>query len=183
MAAGFKQWGNKIQDDIDDGVKWMVDHKIADPKRVGVYGTGFGGFIALSSLYLSPEIYACAASNSGVINLFTYFKSIPPYQKPILQMYYEIIGNPLTGIDDMRTASPLFQTDKINAPVLLAQDIKDSSNNSGEARQFVRNLTKRTVNVTYLENQGNIFAGKNEAGRLQFYNSLDDFLEFNLKRR
>lgn len=183
VAAGFKQWGDKIQNDIDDGVAWLIKRKIADPKRIGIYGTGFGGFIALSSLYLSPEIYACAASNSGVINLFTYLKSIPPFQKPILQMYYEVIGNPITSIDKMRSASPLFQTDKINAPVFLAQDIKDSNNNSGETRQFVRNLTKRNVSVAYLENQGNIFAGKNEAGRREFYNALDEFLEFNLKRK
>lgn len=183
VAAGFKQWGGKIQDDIDDGVKWLVKRKIADPKRVAMYGTGLGGFIALSSLYLSPGVYACAASNSGVINLFTYLKSIPPYQKPILQMYYEVIGNPLTGIGKMRSASPLFQTDRINAPVFLAQDIKDPSNNAGEARQFVKNLKKRNVDVTYLENEGNIFAGKNEAGRRKFYNSLDEFLEFNLKRK
>ena len=183
VAAGFKQWGAKIQDDIDDGVKWLIDNKIADPKRIGIYGTGFGGYIALNSLYLHPDKYVCAASNAGVINLFTYLKSIPPYQKPILQMYYEIIGNPLTDIDKMRQVSPLFQTDKINSPVLLAQNIKDPNNNSSETMQFVKNLKKRDVSVTYIENQGDIYAGKNEALRHKFYTTLDEFLEFNLKRK
>lgn len=183
VAAGFKEWGAKIQDDIDDGVKWLVNQKIADPKRVALYGTGFGGYIALNGLCSNPNAYACAISNSGVINLFTYLKSIPPYQKPILQMYYEIIGNPLTDIDRMRQVSPLFQTDKINAPVMLVQNIKDTNNNAGETTQFVKNLKKRNVNVTYIENDGDIFVGKNEVQRHKFYNALDEFLEFNLKRK
>lgn len=183
VSAGFKQWGGKIQDDIADGVKWLVSRKIADPKRIGIYGTGFGGYIALNGLYLNQGTYACAASNSGVINLFTYLKSIPPYQKPNLQMYYEIIGNPLTDIDKMRQVSPLFQVDKINVPVFLAENIKDPNNNSGEAIQFVKNLKKRNVPVTYLENEGSIFIGKNQQGRYKFYTALEDFLEVNLKRK
>jgi dipeptidyl aminopeptidase/acylaminoacyl peptidase len=183
VAAGFKEWGGKIQDDIDDGVKWLIDHKIADPKRVALYGTGLGGYIALNGLCLNKDTYACAVSNSGVINLFTYLKSIPPYRKPILQMYYEIIGNPVTDIDKLRQVSPLFMSDKINAPILLAQDIKDPNNNSGETMQFVKNLKKRNVNVTYIENDGDIFVGKNEVIRHKFYTSLDEFLEFNLKRK
>lgn len=183
VAAGFKEWGGKIQDDIDDGVKWLVKRKIADPKRVALYGTGFGGYIALNGLCFNPNAYACAISNSGVINLFTYLKSIPPYQKPILQMYYEIIGNPLTDIDRMRKVSPLFQADKINAPVMLVQNINDPNNNAGETIQLVKNLKKRNVNVTYIENDGDIFVGKNEVQRHKFYNALDEFLEFNLKRK
>ncbi|WP_316817083.1 S9 family peptidase [Pedobacter nyackensis] len=183
VAAGFKEWGGKIQDDIDDGVKWLISRKIADPKRVALCGTGFGGYIALNGLCSSKNMYACAISNSGVINLFTYLKSIPSYQQPILQMYYEIIGNPLTDIDKMRQVSPLFQTDKINAPVLLAQNIKDPTNNSGETMQFVKNLKKRNVNITYIENDGDIFVGRNEVLRHNFYNAVDEFLEFNLKRK
>ncbi|MBB5439921.1 dipeptidyl aminopeptidase/acylaminoacyl peptidase [Pedobacter sp. AK017] len=185
VAAGFKEWGGKIQDDIYDGVKWLINRKIADPKRIGIYGTGFGGYIALNGLYLNKGTYSCAASNSGVINLFTYLKSIPPYQKPNLQMYYEIIGNPLTDIDKIRKVSPLFQVDKINAPVLLAENIKDPNNNSGEAIQFVKNLKKRNVSVTYLENDGdiNIYYARNPEGRRKFYDALEEFLEVNLKRK
>lgn len=161
----------------------MINQKIADPQRVALYGTGFGGYIALNGLCLNKNMYACAISNSGVINLFTYLKSIPPYRKPILQMYYEIIGNPVTDIDKLRQVSPLFMTDRINAPILMAQDIKDPNNNAGETMQFVKNLKKRNVSVNYIENDGDIFAGKNEKIRHKFYTSLDEFLEFNLKRK
>ncbi|SMC65152.1 S9 family peptidase [Pedobacter africanus] len=182
-AAGFKEWGGKIQDDIDDGVKWLIGKKIADPKRIALYGSGFGGYIALNGLYLSKGMYTCAASNSGVINLLTYLKSIPPYQKPNLQMYYEVIGNPVKDMDRMRQVSPLFQTDKINAPVLLAENINDPNNNSGEAIQFVKNLKKRNVSITYLETDGDVIFGRNPDVRHKFYTALEEFLEVNLKRK
>src|SRR5690606_3012812 len=46
-TAGFKQWGGKIQSDINDGVTWLINEGIADPKRVAIMGTGFGGYSAL----------------------------------------------------------------------------------------------------------------------------------------
>lgn len=183
MSAGFQEWGGKIQNDIDDGVTWLISKKIADPKRIGIYGAGFGGNIALNSAYLNPNRYVCAASNSGVINLFAYLKTIPPYFKSSLEMYYDIVGNPLTDVDQMRTASPLFQTDKINVPVFISQNVKDPNNNSGETLQFVKNLKKRNVNVTYLENEGVFFPAKNQESRQQFYTALEHFLEVNLKNR
>ena len=183
MSAGFKQWGAKIQNDIDDGVKWLIEKKIADPKRIGIYGAGFGGNIALNSVIVSPGMYACAASNSGVINLFAYLKSIPPYFKGSLQMYYDIIGDPLTDVDQMRKASPLFQTDKINVPIFFSQNVKDQNANAGESLQFVKNLKKRNISVTYLENDGIGFPAKNQESRQEFYAALEQFLDKHLKNR
>lgn len=182
-AAGFKQWGCKIQNDINDGVKWLIAKKIADPKRIAIYGTGFGGNIALNALYAKDRNYACAASNSGVINLFTYLKSIPPFMKPNLQMYYEVIGNPLTDVERMRQSSPLFQIEKINKPVFIAQNTKDPNINSGETLQFVKNLQKKNTPVTYLENDGDFSFGKNVEQRQKLYTALEQFLEVNLKKK
>jgi len=183
VASGFKQWGCKIQHDISDGVKWLTDKNIADPKRIAIYGTGFGGHIALNGLSSGQDTYVCGASSSGVINLFTYLKSIPPFLKPNLQMFYEIIGNPLTDVDRMKQSSPLFQTDRINAPVFIAQDIKDPNINVGETIQFVKNLQKRGVSVTYMENEGHPIFGKSEENRQRFYTALEQFLEVNLKKK
>ncbi|WP_457287442.1 S9 family peptidase [Pedobacter sp. UYP24] len=182
-AAGFKQWGCKIQGDINDGVKWLISHKITDPKRIAIYGTGFGGNIALNALYAKDAHYACAASTSGVINLFSYLKSIPPFLKPNLQKFYEVVGNPLTDVDRMRQSSPLFQVDKINVPVFIAQNLKDPNNNSGETIQFVKNLQKRNISVTYVENDGDSFFGKHIEQRQKLYTALEEFLKVNLKKK
>ena len=182
-ASGFKQWGCKIQNDITDGVNWLIAKKIADPKRIAIYGTGFGGNIALNALYAKDHNYVCAASNSGVINLFTYLKSIPPFMKPNLQMYYEVIGNPLTDVEPMRQSSPLFQIDKINKPVFITQNTKDPNINSGETLQFVKNLQKKNIPVTYLENDGDFSYGNNIEYRQKLYTALEQFLEVHLKKK
>lgn len=182
-AAGFKQWGGKIQDDIDDGVKWLINEKIANPQRIAIYGNGFGGFIALNSAIQSPKLYKCAASNSGVLNLLSYIKSIPPFLKSNLQMYYDIVGNPDTEFDYMRQASPVFHADKVNIPIFITQNVKDQRINSNDAIQFVKELKKRNVNVTYLEKDDAFFSANREESRQKVYTALEQFLESNLKKK
>ncbi|TDO21573.1 S9 family peptidase [Pedobacter duraquae] len=183
MAAGFKQWGGKINNDINDGVNWLIKQHIANPKRIGIYGVGLGGYLALNSVYSSPGLYNCAASNSGVINLFSYLKAVPPFLKTNLQMYYTIIGNPDTEVDYMRQASPVFHSDKIDVPVFIAQSPKDQWVNSGEVIQFVKELKKKNVNVTYFEKDKESFPIPNEESRQHLYVALEQFLDVNLKKK
>jgi dipeptidyl aminopeptidase/acylaminoacyl peptidase len=180
LAAGFKQWGSTIRNDINDGVAWLIKEKIADPKRIAIYGTGFGGFIALNSVYSSPGIYACAASNSGVINLFSYLKSVPPFLKANLQMLYEVVGDPVTDVDKMRQVSPIFHAEKITVPLFLSQNVKDPRINSGEVVQFVRELRKKNDHITYVEKDNGAFSEKSEETRQNLYLGLEQFLYLNL---
>ena len=183
FAAGLKQWGAKIQDDIDDGVNSLVKKGIANPKKVAVYGSGFGGFIALNAAIRRPQLYNCVASNSGVLNLLSYIKSIPPFLKANLQMYYEIIGDPDRDIDYMKQASPIFHSDKINIPVFITQNAKDPRINPNDAIQFVKELKKRNKPYTYIEKQNADFLNNREEVRLKVYAGLEQFLESNLKKK
>ncbi len=182
-AAGFKQWGGKVQDDIDDGVQWLIREKIANPQKIAIYGTSFGGFIALNSAIKSPNLYKCAASNSGVLNLFNYLISIPPYLRSNLQMYYDIVGNPDTDVDYMRQASPVFHADKIKVPIFITQNIKDPRINPSDAIRLVKELKKRNIPVTYYEKEDSPFSANREESRQQVYTALEQFLEGNLKNK
>ncbi len=182
-VAGFKQWGGKVQDDIDDGVQWLIKEKIADPQKIAIYGSGFGGFIALNSAIKSPKLYKCVASNSGVLNLFNYLISIPPFLRSNLQMYYDIVGNPDTDVDYMRQASPVFHADKINIPIFITQNIKDPRINSSDAIRLVKELKKRNIPVTYYEKEEATFPMAREESRQKVYTALEQFLENNLKKK
>ncbi|WP_245803506.1 S9 family peptidase [Daejeonella lutea] len=179
--AGFKEWGGKMQDDITDGVRWLITKKVADPNRIGIYGSSFGGYSALHGLCFQSELYKCGASYSGLTNLFTYMKDIPPYYRPYVQMYYETVGNPEVDADYFRAVSPVFHTDKIRSPVLIAQGGKDPRVNMNETNQFVQELKKRKVPVTYIlkENEGHFF--RNAENKLEFYRELEKFLDKNLR--
>ncbi|NEU08721.1 S9 family peptidase [Flavihumibacter sp. R14] len=180
--AGFKEWGGKIQNDITDGVKWLISKEIADPKRIAIYGASFGGFSALHGLCFNSELYACGASYSGLTNLFTYLKGIPPYYKPYQQMYFEMVGDPEKDADYFRDTSPIFHTDKIKVPVLIAQGTKDPRVNVNETNQFVKELKKRKMPVTYIlkENERHFF--KKPENRIEFYQQLEKFLDGNLNK-
>lgn len=180
-SAGFKQWGGRIQQDITDGVHWLIKEGIADPKRIGIYGFSFGGYSALWGLCNQPDLYACGVSYSGLSNLYSYLKAIPPYYRPYRLMIEEMVGSPETDGDYLRQASPIFHADRIKAPLLIVQGLKDKRVNVNETEQLVKELRKRNVPVTYLlkENEGHVF--RNEENRLEFYERLEKFLETNLK--
>ena len=178
--AGFKEWGGKIQEDITDGVKWLISEGIADPKRIGIYGSSFGGFSALHGLCFNPDLYRCGASYSGLTNLFTYLKGIPPYYKPYQQMYFEMVGDPEKDADYFRNTSPIFHTDKIKVPVLIAQGTKDPRVNVNETNQFVKELKKRKIPVTYILKEDERHYFKKPENRIEFYQQLEKFLVRNL---
>ncbi|RZK18970.1 MAG: S9 family peptidase [Pedobacter sp.] len=182
-AAGFKQWSDKIQEDVNDGVRWLVEQKIANPKKIAIYGNGFGGYIALNCLYKNSDLYSCGGSNSGVINLFSYLKTIPPFLKSNLQMYYEIVGNPITDTDYMRFASPVFHADRFKTPLFIAQNPKDPRVNVAEGVQFIKELKKRNVPVTYVEKEEGPNPVLRQQGRTALYKALEDFLKTNLSKK
>ncbi len=179
-TAGFQQWGDRIQEDIADGVRHLIHEGIADPERIGIYGFSFGGYSALYGACFYGDLYACVASYSGITNLFTYLKEVPPYYKTSLEMLYEVVGNPMKNAEYFKRVSPVFNTDKIKIPVFLAQGGKDDRGNVNETDQMVRELKDRQVPVQYLkfEQEGHYFT--NEENRLNFYRDLDQFFRKNL---
>lgn len=179
--ASFKEWGKKMQDDITDGVNWLVKEGIADPKRVAIYGGSYGGYATLAGVTFTPDLYACAVDYVGVSNLFTFMKTIPPYWKPMLDMFYEMVGNPEKDKKLLRATSPVFHVDRIKAPLFVAQGAKDPRVNIAESDQIVEALKKRGIQVEYMvkENEGHGF--HNEENRFDFYEAMEKFLEKHLR--
>jgi dipeptidyl aminopeptidase/acylaminoacyl peptidase len=180
--ASFKQWGKTMQDDVTDGVQWLVKEGIADPKRVAIYGGSYGGYTTLAGVTFTPDLYAAAVDYVGVSNLFTFMGTIPPYWKPYLEMLYEMVGNPEKDKDLLASASPALHADKIKTPLFIAQGAKDPRVNKAEADQMVEALKKRGVTVEYMvkDNEGHGF--RNEENRFEFYEAMEKFLGTHLKK-
>ncbi len=174
--ASFKQWGKAMQADITDGVQWLIDQGIADPKRIAIYGGSYGGYATLAGVSFTPQLYAAAIDYCGVSNLFTFINALPPYWKPYLEMLYEMIGHPEEDKALLEAASPALHADSIQTPLLIAQGANDPRVKKAESDQIVEALRKRGVEVEYLvkDNEGHGFA--NEENRFDFYSGLEQFL-------
>ncbi|MCD4749508.1 MAG: S9 family peptidase, partial [Thermoanaerobaculales bacterium] len=181
--ASFKQWGKAMQDDLTDGVQWMVDQGIADPNRVGIYGGSYGGYAVLAGLAFTPDLYACGVDYVGVSNLFTLLGSLPPYWELGRQMFYEMMGDPENEPDLIREISPLFHAEKITAPLMVVQGANDIRCKKPEADQIVKALSDRGIEVPYMvkDNEGHGF--RNEENRFDVYRAMEHFLANHLGGR
>src|SRR6266404_2678070 len=178
--ASFKQWGRKMQDDISDGVQWLIRQGIADPKRVAIYGGSYGGYATLAGVTFTPDLYAAAVDYVGISNLFTFMKTIPPYWKPFLDEMYEMVGNPDKDKELLASESPVLHSDQIKTPLFIAQGAQDPRVNKAESDQMVASLKKRGVDVEYMvkDNEGHGF--HNEENRFAFYEAMEKFLDQHL---
>jgi len=178
----FKQWGKAMQDDITDGVKWLIQEGIADPKRIGIYGGSYGGYATLAGVTFTPDLYAAAVDYVGVANLFTFMNTIPPYWKPYLTKMHEMVGDPEKDRDLLNATSPVFHADKIKTPLFIAQGANDPRVNKNESDQMVDALRKRGVEVQYMvkDNEGHGF--HNEENQFDFYGAMEVFFKKYLKK-
>lgn len=172
----FKEWGADMQNDITDGVRWLIDEGIADPDRIAIYGGSYGGYATLAGITFTPDLYACAIDYVGVSNLFTFMRTIPPYWKPYLEMLYRMVGHPEQDETMMRERSPVFHIDRIKTPLFVAQGANDPRVNIDESDQIVQSLRRRDIDVPYMVkyNEGHGFA--NEENRFEFYKAMTGFL-------
>lgn len=176
LEASYKQWGLAMQDDITDGVNYLIEQGIADPARIAIYGGSYGGYATLAGLCFTPDLYACGIDYVGVSNLLTFMQTIPPYWRPMLEMMYEQVGNPEDDHEQLVATSPALQADRIKAPLLIAQGANDPRVNKAESDQMVEALRNRGVQVEYMvkDNEGHGF--QNQENRFDFYRAMERFL-------
>jgi len=178
--AGFKQWGLKMQDDISDGVKYLIEEGIADPTRIAIFGASYGGYATLAGLAFTPDLYSCGIDYVGVSNLFTLLQTIPPYWEQEREMYYEMIGHPVKDSLYFVQVSPVFHADKIKVPLMVVQGARDPRVKKSESDQIVEALAARGITVDYIvkENEGHGF--RNQENRVELYHAIEKFLAENL---
>ena len=177
LEASYKQWGQAMQDDITDGVNWLIAQGIADAKRVAIYGGSYGGYATLAGLCFTPDLYACGIDYVGVSNLLTFMQTIPPYWRPLLEMMYEQVGDPEKDLEMLRAYSPALQAHLIKAPLFIAQGANDPRVNKAESDQMVEALRARGVEVEYMVKDDEGHGFHNQENRFDFYRAMERFLK------
>jgi dipeptidyl aminopeptidase/acylaminoacyl peptidase len=120
--SGYGEWGRKMQDDLTDGVKALVNLGAVDPARVCIVGASYGGYAALAGAALTPDQYKCVVAIAGVSDLEDFIgwrKRNWGSDSEGYTYWLTAIGDPDKEEQKLREVSPLAQAGKIKIPVLL----------------------------------------------------------------
>ncbi|CAN5311363.1 hypothetical protein BH11PSE2_BH11PSE2_00090 [soil metagenome] len=163
--AGDKEWGGKMQDDKDDGAKWLIDQKIAKPDHIAMFGFSYGGYAAFAASVRPNGLYKCAIAGAGVSDLGRIGRKF--YSS---SFYLEGQGPTISGL------SPLDKADAIQIPILVYAGDRDQTVPMEQSQLFVAKAKRAGKDVVYKEfvdyAHGPAWTRKIEADQLQL---LDDY--------
>lgn len=157
QKANYKDLGGgDLQDEVY-GARFLINTGYVDPKKVGITGGSYGGFMTLMAIGKTPDLWAAAVELYGIIDWFTMLK----HSDPLLQEYVKsLLGDPEKDRAVYEAASPIKYIHAVKAPLLVLQGENDTRVPKEEAQQVV-DLMKadgKTVEVHYYPAEGHGFA-------------------------
>jgi len=133
--------------DIKACVDYVVSAKIADPKKIGIMGGSYGGYMVMAGLTEYPDLFAAGADLFGVVNFETFFAHTEPWMAAISKIEY---GDPDKEAELLRNLSPIHKVDRVKAATIVLHGANDTNVPVVEAEQVVENLKKRGIPVEYV---------------------------------
>ena len=179
VAKGYGQFGRTMQDDLDDGVKWLVEQGKVDPKRVCIMGASYGGYAALWAAARNPDIYRCAISLAGVSDLPAQLR----YDRRSFKAsrYFAAWREKVQGDKDfdLKTVSPLYAVDRISIPLLIAHGTEDETVPISQSKKLHEALTKANKPHSYIVYEGEGHGFNKPENATAFLERVDEFLRMN----
>jgi dipeptidyl aminopeptidase/acylaminoacyl peptidase len=180
MERGYGRWGDRMMQDVIDATRWALKKGKADPARVCIYGGSFGGYTALQAPIVAPGLFRCAVGFAGVYDLTLMTSrgdiSWSSLSRGVVQTYL--------GGDEasQKAASPLYNVEKLDLPILLIHGEKDVRVPIVHAERLRDALTKlgRPPGWLVEPNEGHGFY--DEGARERMYRRLVDFLKEHTRR-
>ncbi|MCX2780917.1 prolyl oligopeptidase family serine peptidase [Microbulbifer thermotolerans] len=138
--AGDREWGQKMQDDKDDGAQWLVEQGITTKDRIAIYGYSYGGYAAMAATVREDSPYQCAIAGAGLSELDTFDKIT--FENPFNREFQ----NPtIAGV------SPYFNAEKANIPLFIFHGDRDQRVPVDQSRKFFDKLEELNKPVKYME--------------------------------
>ncbi len=165
-TAGNKQWGYKMQDDVDDGIRYLIEQGIADPDRLAIFGWSYGGYSAMVGAMREPNLYRCAIAGAGVSSMELIAKEEWNYR------FRDVIQKWRGGL------SPIKHMENVNVPVLLVHGDRDLIVPIKHSDLFAHELNKRGKPYKYLKlvDAAHTVDTLSYQHYLDYYRTLLDFL-------
>lgn len=133
--------------DIKASVDYLVERGIADPRRLGIAGGSYGGYMTMAGVTEYPDLFAAGANLFGIVNFKTFFEHSEPWMAVISTVEY---GDPATQGEMLAGLSPIHKLDRIRAALMVQHGANDTNVPVVEAEQIVEALRQREVPVEYI---------------------------------
>ena len=187
--AGWRQWGLAMQDDVTDGVRWLIDSGRVDADRVCLLGASYGGYATLWGLAKEPKMFRCGVAYVAVSDLEMMFDvGWSDFMRAerggdMTRTFARWIGDPATDRDKMRAVSPLHHADRIQAPLLLAYGASDTRVPLIHGDRMRSALDKYNKPYEWVVYNDEWHGFNKDENRYDFYRRVDAFLAKNLVSR
>ncbi|MCK6529195.1 S9 family peptidase [Myxococcota bacterium] len=160
--------------DLAEGVRHLVAAGIADPTRVAVMGSSYGGYVVLAALVNHPSLFRAGVDVVGIADFETFLARTGPWRRALRAAEY---GDPAKHAELLRRLSPLHRIEAIQAPLLVVHGLNDPRVPVEEAEQVVAAMRRRGQFVEYLrfDDEGHGIAKR--ANRLRLYPRIASFLD------
>ena len=169
-------WGGKEQEDIRTGIEALIEAGIAEPGKVGVTGTSYGGYSAWWQItHYPPDLVAAAAPICGMTDLVVDYHATRPDLRPYSE---EMMGGPPEEVPEIyHERSPIHFVQNIRAPLLIVQGLKDPNVTPANVDAVVESLEQHNTPYELLtfEDEGHGIARPENLKTL--YPRLADFFE------
>jgi dipeptidyl aminopeptidase/acylaminoacyl peptidase len=165
--ANHKDLGGGDLTDEVYAAKFLAATGYVNPKKIGITGGSYGGFMTLMAVGKTPDVWAAGVSMYGIINWFEMMK----HEDASLQAYQlSLIGDPVKDKAVYDADSPMTYIKQTKAPLLILQGENDIRVPRGQAAEVVATLKSvgATVDVHYYPEEGHGFAKReNQIDSLQ----------------
>lgn len=162
--------------DYKAAADWLIEQGLADPKRLGIMGGSYGGFIVMACVTEYPELFAAGVNTVGIVNFITYFENTQDYRRKVREREY----GPADDVEFLRSISPIFKIDEVVTPLFVVHGENDPRVPVIEARQIVEALEARGRVIEHLifPDEGHGIAKL--TNRILTYDRMADFLLIHL---
>ena len=174
LRAGFEQWGEKMQDDVIDGLDWMIAQGITDPARVCIVGASYGGYAALVAAYKTPQRFRCAIDFAGVADLQAMVANLHNYQ------FGELTRVRIQQGAALDANSPIEHVADFGVPLLIVHGNEDRVVFYQQSEDLAAALTKASKPFQYIAQPGGDHYLSRASQRLQLFEAMDGFLREHL---
>ena len=182
FKAGWKQWGQAMQEDVADGARWAISQGIADPKRICIAGASYGGYATLMGLAKHPDLFRCGVDWVGVtdINLLYDLRYTDTSLNARKYGMPRLIGDQEKDAAMLKANSPLENAARITQPLLLAYGVKDETVPIAHGKKFYAAVKKTNPRVEWIEYAEEGHGWYYERNEIDFWTRVEKFLGENI---